>query len=138
MVRLTTVASLLGLATGLWSTAGMYLEYLGRSACLGVWYLVGQEGCMNNPTVNLLTQAFAVGLVLVSVVSFVGPRRIYNASSVLSGAVFVGVLLSSWLSFAVIASLVLIGATVVASVFAAWREPRVSEQSHPMNLPVFG
>ena len=87
-----------------------------------------------------LALALAIALILDSFVALVGPKRIFYASALLS------VLLawSEWLgsgSDATVANMLAVamaGATLALSLIAARFEPRISEQSHPMNLPVFG
>ena len=82
----------------------------------------------------------AVVLTLDSFVALVGPRRIFYASAVLS-ALLAG---SEWLglgSDATVGNMLAIAVaivTLVLSVVAARFEPEIPEQSHPMNLPVFG
>ncbi len=84
--------------------------------------------------------AFAIALVLDSFVALVGPKRIFYASALLS-ALMTG---SEWLgsgSDATVVNILAIamaGVTLVLSVIAARFEPEISEQSHLMNLPVFG
>ncbi len=84
--------------------------------------------------------ALAVVLIVDSLVALVGPKRIFYSSALLS-ALLAG---SEWIgsgSGAAAATLLVVaaaGATLALSVVAARFEPQVSEQSHPMNLPVFG
>jgi Na+/melibiose symporter-like transporter len=82
----------------------------------------------------------AIILVLDSLVALVGPKRIFYVSALLS-ALLTG---SEWLGSGAdvtavkVLTIAMACVTLVLSVVAARLEPRVSEQSHPMNLPVFG
>jgi hypothetical protein len=84
--------------------------------------------------------ALAVILVLDSLATFVGPAVLFYASAALSLIIdAIEVLNYSSISqgeFYV--TLILVALSLGLSVVAARRTTGVSEQSHPMNLPVFG
>ena len=123
MVRLGTVAAALGIIAGVWTVVAS-LEGLTRYHSL--W--------------SPLTTALAAVLVIDSVVCLVGPKLVFYASVVLSillgGSIFLGS--GSDLNLYSLLAIGLAGATFVLSLIAARSESKVSEQSHPMNLPVFG
>jgi len=123
MAKITTLAAGVGALTGLLAI-GLWL--FGMTPLHGYW--------------ETLTLALAAVLVLDSIVAFVGPSRIFYStalvSALLAGSEWVGG--GSDASTAILLSVVMGGATLVLSVGAARFEPKVSEQSNPMNLPVFG
>ena len=83
--------------------------------------------------------ALSAVLVLDSLVCLVGPRKVFYSSALLSALLAVSVFFSSSFEEVVMyATLGLLGVELVASIVAARWETKVSEQSHPMNLPVFG
>jgi hypothetical protein len=92
------------------------------------------------PVWATLTLAVAIALVFDSLVALIGPKRIFYVSALLS-ALLAG---SEWLgsgSDATAANPLVIaiaGVTLVLSIVAARYEPEISEQSHPLNLPIFG
>lgn len=87
-----------------------------------------------------VTLALGVVLAADSLVALVGPRRIFYSSALLS-ALLAG---SDWIgsgsttSTAILLTVAAAAVTLVLAIVAARFEPEVSEQSHPMNLPVFG
>lgn len=87
-----------------------------------------------------LALTVAIILVLDSFLALFGPKRIFYVSALLS-ALMAG---SEWLgsgSDATVVNMLIIAmacVTLVLSILAARLEPKVSEQYHPMNLPVFG
>ena len=123
MVKITTLAAGAGIVIGLLTT--------------GVWFcrLIALR-----PFWATVTLALAILLVLDSFIAIVGPKRMFYASALLSALLA----WSEWIgsdSGATVASVLAIAmacVTLVLSVVAARFEPKVSEQSHPMNLPVFG
>ena len=88
------------------------------------------------------TIALALGslLVVVSLATFVGPAAIFYASAGLGLIIDTIELLnySSIVQGGFYVTLILVTLSVGLSVAAARRRTGVSEQSHPMNLPVFG
>lgn len=87
-----------------------------------------------------LALAVAIALVPDSFVAIIGPKWILYVSALLL-ALLAG---SEWLgsgSDATAVNLLAIataGVTLVLSIAAARYGPEISEQSHPLNLPVFG
>lgn len=114
----------------MWTLTGSYTNLFGLlSLCSG-------ENCVSQPF--LIGQIVAAVLVLVSIASYFGPRTILYAVAVLS-ALLAGFLLFTYaLSSSVDITLGMLVITLILSLMGALRNPRVSEQSHPMNLPVFG
>jgi hypothetical protein len=82
--------------------------------------------------------AAAIALVVASLVSVISPRIVFYASALLALVLDVSLLAGSALNQITILTLALGAVTLVTAIFAARREGRVSEQSNPMNLPVFG
>lgn len=117
MVRFPTVAALLGVFTGLWVLLATY--GLGEN-----W--------------GWLAPTFGIVLTVDSLFCLVGPRRIFYASAVLALLVAASAVLYSSLNTIVILTLGLAVVVAVSAVMAARRQTRMSEQSNPMNLPVFG
>ena len=117
MVRFATVASLLGAFTGLWA---VLLNY-GAGEGWG-WP----------------SAAAAIALVIASLLSVFGPRFVFYASGLLAVLLDASLLVGSNLDLIKISTLALGATTLVAAIFAARREGGFSEQSNPMNLPVFG
>jgi hypothetical protein len=88
---------------------------------------------------NIYVVALSVLLFLNSLVTMVGPRLAFYASAVLS--VLLGVSMipnSSLVDPVVLVALGLVVLTFALSAAAARRRTQISEQSNPMNLPVFG
>jgi Na+/melibiose symporter-like transporter len=89
-----------------------------------------------------MTLALTVAIILVlnSFVVLVGPKSVFYISALLA-ALLTG---SEWLgsgtnpTVANMLTIAMACVTLVLSIVAAKLEPQVSEQSHPMNLPVFG
>jgi uncharacterized membrane protein YjdF len=117
LVRLITVAAWLGVVTGIWVIIAAYVA--GEQ-----WYWV--------------TPALAVVLVLASLICMIGPRKAFYAPAGLAFLLMVSTALGSARDLLEILTLGLGVVLLVVAVIAARREDRVSEQSHPMNLPVFG
>ena len=105
---------------------------------MGIWTIV-PLGPSEATAWNSVVAALGVLLVLASIGTVIGPKRIFYASAFLSGAQATVFLLALNLTnFFTLFSAGLCALTLVISLFAARWEVRVSEQSHPMNLPVFG
>lgn len=87
-----------------------------------------------------LALAAAIILTLDSFVVLVGPKKIFYVSVLLSALLTGSEWLGSGSDAAVVNMLIIAMAcvTLVLSIVAARFEPKVSEQSHLMNLPVFG
>ena len=87
-----------------------------------------------------LTLALAVALFFDSFVAFVGPKRIFYSSALLSALLAGSELVGSGPAATPVTFLTIAMAavTLALSMLAARLETAVSEQSNPMNLPVFG
>ena len=82
----------------------------------------------------------AVVLVLVSLATYVGPSVLFYLSAVV-GAIIDALVMVNYSSIAegsFLVTVILVTGSVVLGVVSAMRRTSVSEQSHPMNLPVFG
>jgi hypothetical protein len=128
MVRLRTVAALVGVLDGLWAVGGAYFDGVGNAGCT-------PGGCGPSP--------FLIGLgalvLLSSVVCFFGPKLVFYSTAILSILLFGLILGSSNLNdLGADGALVLTALAFVTSVLATRRSTEVSEQANPMNLPVFG
>lgn len=138
MPRFRTIAALVGLIAGAWVLWGSYYGTIGR----GQFCPYGAGTCTGPaslPPANIFVVSLAVLLVLDSALSLVGPRIAFYASagiSILLGGSIVPS--SSLVDPTVIVALGLAASTCVLGLVAARRRTEVSEQSHPMNLPVFG
>ena len=123
MVKIATLGAGAGVLTGLFTVVAWFS---GLAPLRPFWVA--------------LALPVAIILVLDSLVALVGPKRIFYVSALLS-ALLTG---SEWLGSGAdvtavkVLTIAMACVTLVLSVVAARLEPRVSEQSHPMNLPVFG
>lgn len=99
------------------------------------------------PVVVTLVEALGIILILDCALALVGPRFTFYAAAFLSLLVAAAMALYPFgmetvanptLSAGSSADLILAAATLVLSLLAARSRTPVSEQSHPMNLPVFG
>ncbi len=123
MVKLTTVSAGFGVLTGVWTAVA---SYTARSSV---------------PTLGFnFALSLAILLVIDSLLCLVGPRRIFYTSAFLSAILVAVFVLGSAANATavVLITLGMAGVTFVLSILAARSEPKVSEQSNPMNLPVFG
>lgn len=123
MVRVTTLASGASALTGLLAVAAWFD---GLTPLHDTWVA--------------LTLALALVLIVDSLLALVGPKRIFYSSAVISALLAT----SEWIGSGsgagagTLLTVVAAGVTLALSVVAARFDPPVSEQSHPMNLPVFG
>jgi len=123
MIKIATMAGAAGALTSLLTVVGGLYGQLPQGHSWGT-----------------LTQAVAVVLFFDIVIALVGPRRVFYSTALISVAL-IGAELAGSGSGPVGIVLAVISAdavTLVLSIVAARFETQVSEQSHPMNLPVFG
>jgi hypothetical protein len=134
MVRVGTIAAAVGVLTGLLNV----VEYL--QACRGVTSLCPALSTAPPGLDGTITLGLAVLLILNSLACFIGPRRIFYGITVLGLAIdlVVGVNSSAIAPGSLYLTLGLATLAAVLGVMAARQRTGVSEQSHPMNLPVFG
>ncbi len=88
---------------------------------------------------SAIALVLAVLLALDSLVAFLGPRRVFYSTAVLSAALAAfeaGGATEG--AVALVAVVALCALAVALCLLAAKREGRMPEQSNPMNLPVFG
>ncbi|MBI3859838.1 MAG: hypothetical protein HY296_06360 [Thaumarchaeota archaeon] len=134
MVKSSTVGGVLGLVTGFWTLGASYFDGVAMHCPLG--------GCPYTPPSYLGIAIIALGGALVSssAVSFFLSRNVLYVSGGLSALVGVLVLINaSQIDSTVLWITLLLSALTAAVDFVAARSrTAVSEQSHPMNLPVFG
>lgn len=115
---------MVGILAGLWAIGGTVVDDVAKSASGGP---------------NLFVLGLGTLLILTSVVCLLGPSVLYYASAVLSVFLEASMLLNSnFGDWVVVAAVALAAVSFVLSVLAARSRADVSEQSHPMNLPVFG
>jgi len=134
VVRIGTLSAAVGILTGVWTLVAGFFD--------GVRFNCPSVGCAGStiPFAGTIVAALSVLLILVSVVCIVGPRSVFYGSAMISILLGSLVTLESgagdptilWLTLG------LAGATFVLSLLSARIKTAVSEQSHPMNLPVFG
>jgi hypothetical protein len=132
LVRLGTAAALVGVVAGFWNVWA-YVE-----ECRGPVCPVFQDAPPGTEGTAVL--AMALILVLGSLATFLTPASLFYLTAVL------GLLIDAMemLNYSVIGTgpfyvtMILVTLSVVLSVLAATRRTAVSEQSHPLNLPVFG
>ncbi len=136
MARFATVAAALGLATGLWSAAAVFLGVFGRTPnlCLAP----GLIDCSRVTFAATAVEALGIVLVIDSLLCFVGPKKLFYTSAGISILMAAFAFVTPGDSLVVAATLGLALVESALCLVAARREPSVSEQSHPMNLPVFG
>ena len=79
-----------------------------------------------------------MSLVITSLISLFSPRIVFYASALLAVVLDGSLLVGSALNLVAILTLGLGAVAFVTALAAARREGMVSEQSNPMNLPVFG
>jgi hypothetical protein len=117
LVRFATIAALLGAFTGIWV---LLLNYGAAEA----W--------------SWLSTVAALSLVIASLISLFSPRIVFYASALLAIVLDGSLVVGSALNLVAILTLALGAVAFATALVAARREGRVSEQSNPMNLPVFG
>ena len=131
-MKLSTAASAIGMLTGVWAVGGSLADGISRGCPSGA-------PCGTTPPWNFYVVALSVLLFLNSLVTLVGPRITFYASAVLS--VLLGVSMipnSSFVNPVVLIAIGLVVLTFATSLVAVRRRAQISEQSNPMNLPVFG
>lgn len=138
MVRVASLAVAAGVVTGVWAVLALYLGALDPQ-CFGV-------ACSPDALLTLITtvtSALSVVLIVDSIVCLIAPRKAFYASALLAALVaalfgYGGLYSGTLVDLGVIVALGLAVTTVVLSIAAARSGGTVSEQSNPMNLPVFG
>jgi hypothetical protein len=132
LVRLGTGAALAGLVAGVWNVWA-YLQECRGPVCPA--FQAAPPG-----TEGTAVLVMAVILVLGSLATFLTPASLFYLTASL------GLLIDAIevLNYSVIGAgsfyvtMILVTLSVALSILAATRRAVVSEQSHPMNLPVFG
>ena len=132
MPALRPVAAVVGIATAVW---GVFLGFYWRGP---VDFLVGHE---TRPVVsNEVILVVSVTLLVISHICLLGPRVLFyvpaGLSAVLAVAVYGAGVSGSGLLFVV--TMALCAGTVALGLLAARKRAGLSEENHPLNLPVFG
>lgn len=108
----------------------------------GLWVVavtyLGQAGVVEASQWGVLTEGLAVVLILGSLLCMVGPRRVFYVEAVVTLFLAASIVVAPTPDAIAFVTLGITAVAFVLSATAARWEPRVSEQSHPMNLPVFG
>ena len=134
MVRLGTATALVGVVAGFWNIWEYFQE------CRGATSLCPSVHSAPTGTEGTVVLGLAVVLVLVSLATFIGPTVLFYLSAAVGVAIDALVLVNypSMAEGSFLVTVILMTVSVVLGVVAAMRKTSVSEQSHPMNLPVFG
>jgi hypothetical protein len=133
VARVATFASVVSVLAGAW---GLFAQLSScHSGCLPASYTAPNQGFL-----GLLFLLLSVVLVIDGLVGFVGPKAVFYAAIVFALLIDVVELLSysSIVQVYFYVTLALVTLSLVLSLGAARARTGVSEQSHPMNLPVFG
>jgi hypothetical protein len=144
-LKLRTVAAALSLVNGIWIIAlGAFWNQLlglelGDISCAGSCSFFGLDH---------IVLVLGVILLVDSLVSFLAFTRAFYVSAAVSALVLLLVLFSVWGSIssmqvsvnypAIPVSIVLGIVTIALDIIAANRKTYVSDEHHPLNLPVFG
>lgn len=135
MVRIRTIAALVSFLAGAWSLAGANFYGLGKYACTAN----PTSTCVGSSSPNPYVSALAILLEISSVICLLGPNQVFYASAILSILLGASIAPDSSIGDPIVAgALGLAGASFVLSLVAARKRTGISEQSNPMNLPVFG
>ena len=131
MARVGPAATLLGVVSGGWNIFA-YLQAC-RSACPA-------ETSAPSGLLGGLYLGLSIVLLLASLGSVVGPRPIFYAMALVAGLADAVEALghNGVVGGDLVATFVLVTLCAIFSLLAAGTGTGVSEQSHPMNLPVFG
>jgi hypothetical protein len=120
--------------------AGLWVIWEYFQACGGVTSLCPSWQPAPTGTEGTVVLGLAVVLVLVSLATFIGPIVLFYLTA-LVGVAIDALFVVNYPSIAegsFLVTVTLVTVSVVLSVVSAMRKTSVSEQSHPMNLPVFG
>ena len=131
MARFATLAAALGALSAVWTIVIIPLSVLPSPAC-------GPIVCASLHNTGWVVESLAVVLLIVSAACFVGPRTLFYVSSMLSAVLAGAVYVLTDFTVVVAVTLALYAAALIFGLVAARRETSVTEQGHPMNLPVFG
>ena len=133
-MRLSTAAAIVGVVAGLWDI----WEYF--EVCRGATSLCPSWQPAPTGTEGTVVLGLAVILVLISLTTFIGPAMLFYLTAAVGVAIDALVAINYY-SIAVgsfLITVILVTVSVALSIVSAMRKTSVSEQSHPMNLPVFG
>jgi len=133
-VSVGTAAAVVGAAAGLWNIWEYFEECRGAMSLCPTWHTAptGLEGTA--------VLCLAVVLVLFSLATYIGPALLFYVTTAV-GVAIDGLVAANYSSIgqgSFFVTLVLVTASVILSIVSATRRTTVSEQSHPLNLPVFG
>lgn len=135
MVRIGTAAAAMGMVAGVWNVAESLLSCAGGATSLCPAMSTAPPGLEGTITVVL-----AVLLVLDSLVCLIGPRIAFYSLALIALLIdlIVAINYSSIAPYSLYVTLALVSLSLALGLVAARERTGVSEQSHPMNLPVFG
>ena len=134
MAGVRTAAVFVGVLAGLWAFGGTFADGVAREVSL----CSGNASCPAAGA-NPFVMGLAGLLVFASFACLVGTGRVFYAQAVVSVLLGAAMVPNSSLGDSVVdAAFGLVAASFVLSVAAARRRGGFSEQSNPMNLPVFG
>ena len=131
MAKFATLTIALGVVSAAWTILGVSLGFLVHRTCFGI------DVCTSSD-MGWVVQLLAVVLLVVSAICFIGPKSLFYLSAFFTAILGVSAYLTTDMTGILQLTLLLYAASLVLSVVAARRQAMVSEQSHPMNLPVFG
>lgn len=134
MTKFGTAAAVMGVIAGLWNLWAHF------QVCSGPLALCPAVEAAPNGTDGTIMLVLAVILFLVSLGTFVGPPALFYGSVAL-GLIIDAIELLNYSSISpvdVYITLLLVTVSLGLGLVAARSRTSVSEQSHPMNLPVFG
>ena len=130
MIGIRTIAALVSNLNGIWIfILGTFWEGLTGSVCT-------LRTCSHLPL-----QVLAIVLVVDSLACFLGWSRAFYLSAIVSVvSLFVAALFAStaFTNIGFEATIVLTAVVIALDIAAAIHKARVSEEAHPLNLPVFG
>jgi hypothetical protein len=134
LVKLGTLAASVGAAAGFWN---IWAHFQSPEAS-GVFILMQQHAPVGEDGTIVLI--LAIVLALASLATFVAPASLFYVSAAASLLIDALELLSysSVVQWAFWVTIVLTSLSLGLALLAGRRRTSVSEQSHPMNLPVFG
>ena len=129
-----TAAAIVGAVAGIWNIWEYFEDCRGGTSPCPALHTTptGTEGTA--------VLGLAVVLLLFSLATYIGPAFLFYVTATAGAAIdcLVAINHTSIAEGSFLVTLILVTASVVLSVASATRRTTVSEQSHPLNLPVFG
>ena len=130
---MSTAASVIGLIGGGWNIFAYFGACHSSGSCL-------QQTSAPADPLGLVYAGFSAALIVASVGGLVGPKVIFYAMATLAGLIDLVEVIgrSNVATDDLIMTFVLASLGIMLSLLAATSGMGMSEQSNPMNLPVFG